>query len=143
MSSTRPSLLFITGATVLFALFALAAGALAGAQYAVPIVILGVVVLAFIALNALLSRRTVERHGGDPGAAEADEADGLPSAHLVPDDRPLGDTAQAHDEISPHDLPRDSPGRRAAAPARRRGGTTRGHEEGAAGGGVLQDERRD
>ena len=28
--------------------------------------------------------------------------------------RPLGDTPEAHDEISPHDLPLDSPGRKAA-----------------------------
>ncbi len=27
------------------------------------------------------------------------------------DDRPLGDTDQAHDEISPHDLPPGHPGR--------------------------------
>jgi hypothetical protein len=27
---------------------------------------------------------------------------------------PLGDTDDAHDEISPHDLPKDHPGRKAA-----------------------------
>ncbi|HEV2787326.1 MAG TPA: hypothetical protein VGV67_13090 [Solirubrobacteraceae bacterium] len=139
MPSTRPSILFLAGAAALFIVFAVAAGALAGAQYAVPIVILAVIVLAFIALNGVLSRRSLARHGGDPQAAEADDDDGLPSAHLIPDDRPLGDTAQAHDEISPHDLPRGSPGRRAAErQAARRGGTTRGHEDGAAGGGVLR-----
>jgi hypothetical protein len=30
------------------------------------------------------------------------------------DDRPLGDTDQAHDEISPHDLPPGHPGRQEA-----------------------------
>lgn len=30
------------------------------------------------------------------------------------DDRPAGDTDEAHDEISPHDLPPDHPGRKAA-----------------------------
>jgi hypothetical protein len=50
---------------------------------------------------------------------------------LMPDDRrPLGDTPEAHDEISPHDLPRDHPGRRAAERhAARRGGLTRGDQE--------------
>lgn len=138
-SSTRPSILFLAGAATLFVVFAVAAGALAGAQYVVPIVILGVIVLAFIALNGLLSRRSLERHGGDSQAAESDEADGLPSAHLITDDRPLGDTAQAHDEISPHDLPKYSPSRRAAeAQAARRGGVTYGNEEGAAGGDELE-----
>ena len=33
------------------------------------------------------------------------------------DDRPLGDTDQAHDEISPHDLPKDHPARRATEQA--------------------------
>lgn len=43
------------------------------------------------------------------------------------DERPLGDTDQAHDEINPHDLPRDHPARddaeREAGGAE---GTTRG-----------------
>ena len=30
------------------------------------------------------------------------------------DDTPVGDTPEAHDEISPHDLPKDHPGRNAA-----------------------------
>ena len=43
------------------------------------------------------------------------------------DDRPLGDTDQAHDEISPHDLPKDHPARRAAqAQAGGEDGTTSG-----------------
>lgn len=43
------------------------------------------------------------------------------------DDRPLGDTEEAHDEISPHDLPLSHPGRQAAEDqAEGRRGTTRG-----------------
>ena len=46
------------------------------------------------------------------------------------DGRPLGDTAEAHDEITPHDLPMGHPGRPAAVrQARERGGTTRGDQE--------------
>ncbi|MDX6723210.1 MAG: hypothetical protein QOD73_1614, partial [Solirubrobacteraceae bacterium] len=43
------------------------------------------------------------------------ETEPLPSSHLIPDDStPAGDTPEAHDEINPHDLPRDHPGRQAA-----------------------------
>jgi hypothetical protein len=46
------------------------------------------------------------------------------------DGRPLGDTPEAHDEISPHDLPLGHPGRPAAVrQARLNGGTTRGDQE--------------
>jgi hypothetical protein len=38
-----------------------------------------------------------------------------PLGPATPDDEtPLGDTPEAHDEISPHDLPKDHPGRNAA-----------------------------
>jgi hypothetical protein len=43
------------------------------------------------------------------------------------DERPLGDTPEAHDEITPHDLPPDHPGRvEAERQAARGGGVTRG-----------------
>jgi hypothetical protein len=131
-------MLIFTTTAILLAIFATAAGVLAGGEFAIPIAILAVLVLGFLALNTLLARRTMQRHDGDPAAAQKDDGDGVPAAHLIPDDRPLGDTAQAHDEISPHDLPKDSPGRRAAeAQAARHRGTTRGHERGGAGGAVL------
>jgi hypothetical protein len=38
-----------------------------------------------------------------------------PLGPMTPDDeRPLGDTPEAHDEIVPEDLPKDHPGRQAA-----------------------------
>lgn len=43
------------------------------------------------------------------------------------DDRPLGDTPEAHDEISPRDLPKSHRGRKSAErQAAERDGTTRG-----------------
>ncbi len=43
------------------------------------------------------------------------------------DETPAGDTAEAHDEISPHDLPPGHPGRKAAErQAAEGGGTTSG-----------------
>jgi len=46
------------------------------------------------------------------------------------DDTAVGDTPQAHDEINPHDLPPDHPGRQAAEEqAGGAEGTTRGDDE--------------
>jgi hypothetical protein len=66
-----------------------------------------------------------EKHDGPPRDRRSRE----PLGPITPDPgRPLGDTAEAHDEIIPEDLPRDHPGRRAAErEAGRRGGTTRGN----------------
>jgi hypothetical protein len=52
-----------------------------------------------------------------------------PLGPLTPDDeRPAGDTPEAHDEIVPEDLPKDHPGRREAErQAAEGGGTTRGN----------------
>lgn len=51
-----------------------------------------------------------------------------PLGPMTPDDEtPLGDTPEAHDEISPHDLPKGHPGREAAEKQAGGGdGTTRG-----------------
>lgn len=118
MRPKRPFNSIIGAAAALFAVFALAA-LLAGAEFALPIALLALIVLAFLGVHALLANR----------------------ANMVDDETPLGDTPQAHDEISPHDLPRDSPGRRAAERQAARGdGTTRGHERGGAGGRVLESD---
>jgi hypothetical protein len=52
---------------------------------------------------------------------ERDEERGADSESKEPlgpvtsdDETPMGDTPEAHDEISPHDLPPDHPGRREA-----------------------------
>ena len=66
-----------------------------------------------------------ERHA-PPHDDEAEE----PLGPMTPDDETdLGDTPEAHDEVSPHDLPKDHPGRqrprssRAARAGRPRGNT--------------------
>jgi hypothetical protein len=103
-------------------------------SYIIPVAILAVVVLAGVGANRLLTRRVAARHDSVADAV-ADERDLIPSAHAIPDDdTPLGDTTEAHDEISPHDLPVDHPGRREAerqATDRHHGeeGTTRGSRE--------------
>jgi hypothetical protein len=75
---------------------------------------------------------------GEHHATPAPDHDGLPRDErsreplgpLTPDPgRPLGDTAEAHDEIVPEDLPKGHPGRKAAERAvGERGGTTRGNQ---------------
>jgi len=52
-----------------------------------------------------------ERNSQHDSDSETDE----PLGPATPDEEtPLGDTPEAHDEISPHDLPKDHPGRQAA-----------------------------
>jgi hypothetical protein len=138
----RGTLLFYAGTAALMALFALAAAVLVDPAYALPIVVLAVVVLGFFALNDVVARRNLARHGGDSVAAQDDASESVPSAHLIPDETALGDTAEAHDELSPHDVPIYAPNRRAVElQAARTGGTTRGNEYGAAGGRRLREKQ--
>jgi hypothetical protein len=65
---------------------------------------------------------------------DADDTDSFPKQPATRS-RPLGDTPEAHDEISPHDIPLYSPARRAAVQqAGGLAGTTRGHRQGGAAG---------
>ncbi|MBA3746484.1 MAG: hypothetical protein H0W96_03210 [Solirubrobacterales bacterium] len=57
----------------------------------------------------------------DDHAPPHDKEANEPLGPLTPDDEtPAGDTPEAHDEITPHDLPPDHPGR---AEAERRAGS--------------------
>jgi hypothetical protein len=59
-----------------------------------------------------------------PHDTEADE----PLGPVTPDEETdLGDTPEAHDEISPHDLPKGHPGRQQAEREAGEDGTTRGN----------------
>jgi hypothetical protein len=96
-----------------------------------------VLVGGYAALNLALSRRVMAKHGGSFERAVADADEDIPSAHLFADDgeRPAGDTPEAHDEITAHDLPLSHPGRKAAEEQAAAGdGTTAGHTEGGAAG---------
>ena len=70
--------------------------------------------------------REDEGHPAPPHDEDAEE----PLGPMTPDEEtPLGDTPEAHDEISPHDLPPDHPGRaEAERSAADPGDTTRGNE---------------
>jgi hypothetical protein len=103
--------------------------------YLVPALVLVAILAAWALFNRALTKRKIERDGSLEEAM-SDHTDPVPSAHLIPDDETaLGDTPEAHDELSPHDLPKDHPGRvtaeEQAAANEARGGdyTTRGDQE--------------
>ena len=97
-----------------------------GIEYALPLVLLGA-----LCAVALVGFRLISSRNRDPAASEEG---GLPAQAPDPT-RPLGDTAEAHDEINPHDFPLYNPGRRAAERmARGPSNTTRGMKDGAAAG---------
>jgi hypothetical protein len=130
----RTFLLLVAG---FFAVVAIAAAFAGGADWAIPIGILAVIVFAFALFNAALTRREMDRHHGDPNEAlrDADEG-GLPKAHVIGDERtPLGDTPEVHAEVSPHDFPKGAPERKAAErmaeeeSGGHNGETTRGHDD--------------
>ena len=68
-----------------------------------------VLILAVICVGVFLAYRTA----GTSRAASTDNTDSTPRLRAE-GNRPLGDTAEAHDEINPHDLPPDHPGRHEA-----------------------------
>lgn len=115
----------LVGFFVVYAVTVLATGQ---PEFLIPVVILAVLVMGYALVTRRLAKRVISRDGS-MDAAMSDNEDPVPGAHLVPDDdTALGDTPEAHDEISPHDLPKDHPGRQAAEQqAGSSGGTTRGH----------------
>ena len=88
-------------------------------DFVLPILILAVsLAVAFVGYRVI----TTKAGGNTPG---------------TDDGRPLGDTAEAHDEISPHDLPLDNPGRHKAEDmAGDEDATTRGMSAGGGAGGT-------
>ena len=128
-----PSLLML--GLLAFAAVAAVAWIALGSEYAIPILILG----AICAAMAIGYRTLAGANRGPSG--EADSSESIP-AQPANASRPLGDTPEAHDEISPHDIPRDSPGRQAAEHmAGTDDGTTRGMTEGAGTGGTERFRR--
>src|SRR4051795_11295256 len=127
---------WMTGVVLVFIVVYAATVLLTGqAELLIPVLILAALLALYAVVNLVLTRRKVGRDGSLE-AAMADNEDPVPSAHIIPDDTTaVGDTPEAHDEISPHDLPVDHPGRPAAeeeaAQNVARGGTneTRGDED--------------
>src|SRR3954469_10443214 len=86
------------------------------ALWIIPLAVLLVIVVAYFATNRAATRRIADRHGGEAERALGDEREPIPSTHLITDDeRPVGDTPEAHDEVNPRDIPLDNPARHEAA----------------------------
>ena len=100
-----------------------------GAEFGIPIL-----VLAAICILAALAYRMMAGSVSED-AGYTDETDPTPKVPTSGDGRPLGDTADAHDEINPHDLPLDNPGRQTAEEMSGDiDSTTSGHAQGGAAG---------
>ena len=106
--------------------------------YVIAIVLILVVIAFIFGVNRALQARVANKHGGEPERALDDEREPIPSAHVITDDdRPAGDTPEAHDELSPRDIPKDNPARQEAeaqAGGDDNAGETTGNREGAQGG---------
>jgi hypothetical protein len=103
--------------------------------YLIAAVIIAALVVGWALVNRAMTKRVAARHDSIEDAM-SDESEPIPSSHLIPDNETAaGDTPEAHDEINPHDMPPDHPGRQAAeAEAEREprddgARTTRGDEE--------------
>ena len=88
-----------------------------------------VLILAAICVGVFLVYRTA----GTASNAATDNTDSTPRLRAE-GNRPLGDTPEAHDEINPHDLPPDHPGRHEAE---RMADGDEGETTGHAGGGAA------
>ena len=82
------------------------------AEYAIPVALVALIVLAFWGLNRFLAYSALKRHGNDVEATMSDETDPIPATALIPDEEsPLGGTGEVHTEISARDFPKGSPER--------------------------------
>jgi hypothetical protein len=107
---------FLSLVALFFLIVAVAAGIAGGIEWAIPILILALIVFAYAMFNAKLTQREMASHHGDPNEALRDGSEGgLPKTHVIGDDATaLGDTPEVHAEISPHDFPKGAPERQAA-----------------------------
>lgn len=97
-------------------------------EFLIPVALLALLVLGYLAVHRAISRNVMARHGGDFESAASDHTEPIPSTPDITDDiRPLGDTPEAHDEISPRDLPRHHPARPEAERLSRDTGVTSGN----------------
>jgi hypothetical protein len=103
--------------------------------YLIAAVMIAALVVGWALLNRAMTKRVASKHDSIEDAM-SDETEPIPSTHLIPDNETAaGDTPEAHDEINPHDLPPDHPGRAQAEhqaeqePSDDGARTTRGDED--------------
>jgi hypothetical protein len=79
--------------------------------YLIAAVMIAALVVGWALFNRAMTRRVAAKHDSIEDAM-SDETESIPSTHLIPDNETAaGDTPEAHDELNPHDLPPDHPGR--------------------------------
>ena len=103
--------------------------------YLVAAAMIAALVVGWALVNRAMTKRVASKHDSIEDAM-SDESEPIPSTHLIPDNETAaGDTPEAHDEINPHDLPPDHPGRAEAErqaeeePADDGARTTRGDDD--------------
>jgi hypothetical protein len=123
----------LAGVGAFYAVLATAAAAFVGPEAALATLLAGVIPLTAVSLWIAHARAKTtgdETHLED--AVADDHVDPVPGIGLE-SERPMGDSPEVHSDVSPHDLPKDHPGRKAAEKqADARGGTTPGDVEGGA-----------
>jgi hypothetical protein len=107
VGASAPLLAILIGLAVLVVIFLFAIGK---SEWAIPVAILALVLLAVGLIESLIARQKVARHGGRERALEADADDSVPM-QAVADDVPLGASADVHADLGPHDLPQGTPAR--------------------------------
>ena len=104
---------FIAFTALCYGVAAVAAAVFAGAEFAVATLAAAVIPLTAVALWAATARaKTVEEGGRLHDVSAGDHEDPLPGVGLD-QERPLGDSPELHDDLSPHDLPKGHPSRKA------------------------------
>jgi hypothetical protein len=129
----RGTALLISGVAAFYGVCTLAAAIFAGPAEAIATLLAGIIPMTGAALWVATTRaKTVPEIARERDPAADDRNDPFPGVG-ADEVRPLGDTPEAHDEITPHDLPPGHPARHAAErQAHDLGGTTPGHREGGA-----------
>jgi hypothetical protein len=131
----RPGLLgwLVAGVGLFYVVCGVAAWVLAGPAYGIATLIAGIIPATAVALTVAAARSKTVPAGSRPDdvSIRADD-DPLP-AQGIDEERPMGDTPEVHGDLSPHDLPKDHPGRKAAErQSDALGAPTPGHRDGAA-----------
>jgi hypothetical protein len=123
----------VAGVIGFYLVCALAAAVFAGFAESVATLLAGIIPMTGAALwvaSARAKTHSAAPSQRDPAAADEDDEFAGVGADEA---RPLGDTPEAHDELTPRDLPVGHPGRaEAERQAEELGGTTPGHREGGA-----------
>jgi peptidoglycan/LPS O-acetylase OafA/YrhL len=110
---------FIGFTAACYVVIAVAAAIFLGGHVALAALAAAVIPLTAVTLwVAVVRSKTGESGGRHQDVAAGDNEDPHPGIG-VDEERPLGDTPEAHDEIGPHDFPKGHPGRKAAEHAGR------------------------